>query len=302
MGLDTNGTKFLLYAKKHGLDFSKTAMIGRQFLYLSPEELASNLSLFGDTSGQETIDAIFNDYDGYSEGFLKYIGAKDIHSFDNAPYENATHIHDMNNPIPDEYKNQFSVVIDGGSLEHIFNFPTAIKNCIEMLKVGGYYLGITPANNFLGHGFYQFSPELYFRIFSEDNGFEIDNFLLFEDKKNAPWYSVKDPKTIGKRVTLTNSNPTYLLILAKKIRECEVFSITPQQSDYVHIWNNIDPNEIGSTENEKKPNDIIRMAKRMLPKGVKSHAKSHLSKLMPGPKDHFEFFEPFDPNEPGHAS
>ena len=68
-------------------------------------------------------------------------------------------------------KNKYTLVIDGGCLEHIFNFPVAIKNCMEMLQEGGHFIGITPANNLMGHGFYQFSPELYFRIFSKENGF-----------------------------------------------------------------------------------------------------------------------------------
>src|SRR5438477_418150 len=79
--------------------------------------------------------------------------------------------HDMNEPIPDKFKETYTAVLDGGSLEHVFNFPVAIKNCMEMVKVGGHYLAITPANNFFGHGFYQFSPELYFTVLSKENGF-----------------------------------------------------------------------------------------------------------------------------------
>jgi hypothetical protein len=30
---------------------------------------------------------------------------------------------------------------------------------------------VTPANNQMGHGFYQFSPELFFRVFSQENGY-----------------------------------------------------------------------------------------------------------------------------------
>lgn len=53
----------------------------------------------------------------------------------------------MNLPVPEVHKDSYTAVLDGGSLEHIFNFPVAIKNCMEMLKVDGQYLGITPVNN-----------------------------------------------------------------------------------------------------------------------------------------------------------
>ena len=77
----------------------------------------------------------------------------------------------MNLPIGDDLKRKFSVVIDGGTLEHVFNFPVAIKNCMQMLDVGGHFFVHTMANNFMGHGFYQFSPELFYRVFSPENGF-----------------------------------------------------------------------------------------------------------------------------------
>ena len=96
---------------------------------------------------------------------------KDTISIDASAYENATMVHDMNLPVGDELKQKFSVVIDGGTLEHVFNFPTAIRNCMEMLKVGGHFFAHTMANNFMGHGFYQFSPELFYRVFSPENGF-----------------------------------------------------------------------------------------------------------------------------------
>ena len=43
-----------------------------------------------------------------------------------------------------------------------------------MATVQDHFVRITPANNFFGHGFYQFTPELFFRIFSAANGFEVE--------------------------------------------------------------------------------------------------------------------------------
>jgi len=43
----------------------------------------------------------------------------------------------------------YTTVIDGGSLEHVFNFPQAIANCMNMVAVGGHFIGLSPANNFL---------------------------------------------------------------------------------------------------------------------------------------------------------
>ena len=235
MGLDANGTKFLMFARQRGVSFSKTAMIGRQSLLLSPAKLSTNLRSFGFESTAGQAKKLIQDSNEYSEGFLKLLGADEIVSFDASAYENASVVHDFNHPIPDKYKDQFSVVLDGGTLEHIFNFPAAIKNCMDMVAEGGHFLGITPANNQLGHGFYQFSPELYFRVFSEQNGFKLQNLIIFEETADSAWYEVADPDVVHERVTLRNNESSMLLIIAKKIRSVSVFE-TPQQSDYAAVW------------------------------------------------------------------
>ena len=96
MGLDINGTRFILYAKALGIDYSQSAMIGRQGLRLSPSELKTNLIELGFSFDEETIDFVFKEDHGYAEEFLRTLGAKNVHSFDNSDYEDATHILDMN--------------------------------------------------------------------------------------------------------------------------------------------------------------------------------------------------------------
>ena len=145
-------------------------------------------------------------------------------------------MHDMNNPIPDSLKSAFSAVIDAGTLEHVFNFPVALKNCMEMVQEGGHLLLMTPANNFMGHGFYQFSPELFFRVLSADNGYEVVRAIVCETSPDAPWYEVVDPALAGRRVEMLSSAPMYLLIQARGAGNAVVFEVTPQQSDYAVLW------------------------------------------------------------------
>jgi len=106
-----------------------------------------------------------------------------------------------------------------------------------MVKVGGHYISITPANNFMGHGFYQFSPEFFYRSFSPSNGFEIERLLFFESRgADAKWQETPDPAIVGKRVVFVNSVPVCLLVRARKVAEAKVFATMPQQSDYVATW------------------------------------------------------------------
>jgi len=47
MGLDVNGTRFMLYVKSKGVDFSQTGMIGRQLLRADRTQLHVNLFDYG---------------------------------------------------------------------------------------------------------------------------------------------------------------------------------------------------------------------------------------------------------------
>ena len=79
----------------------------------------------------------------------------------------------------------------------------------------GHFIQITVANNFIGHGFYQFSPELIHRVFSGENGFAVEAVVLHEMLAGGKWYRMHDSVRLGHRVELTTRSPSYLLTLAK---------------------------------------------------------------------------------------
>jgi hypothetical protein len=299
MGIDAHGARFLAYARSLGVEFGQTAMIGRQGLYVTPAEMRRILVAFGAAPSEAEVARICCGAEGYAERYLEQLGALAVHSFDYSDFEAATFVHDMNTPIPDEYAERYSVVLDGGSLEHIFDFPTAIRNCMQMTRVGGHYLAITPANNFLGHGFYQFSPELYFSVLSPENGFEIERMLAFEDRPDAPWYAVKNPREVRGRVTLTNAEPVFLLVIARRLARVPIFAHPPQQSDYLARWS---PDEATATTESASHGERplpVRIAKAVLPAAVRQSIRKALERP-PRPRRGFDpqFFERMDP-QPG---
>lgn len=262
MGLDINGIQSILYAKVQGVDFSKTAMIGRQGLHLSQSEFRNNLVNFGFSFDESIIEQIFTKEAPYAEDFFLSLGAKIVHSYDNSDYEGASHVHDMNKSIPEQHKQQYSVVCDSGSLEHIFNFPVAIKNCMEMVQVGGHYVGITPANNFMGHGFYQFSPELFYSVFTAENGFELVSLIAFEEDPKAEWYSLSIPAPTNVQGALTSSRrPIYLFVIAKRVENVGPMQSMPQQSNFITVWNSHNNDEKKLTKSDVKTNRTAMIPK-----------------------------------------
>ena len=180
----------------------------------------------------------------YADGFLRdFLGAESLSVLDYSDYEGADLVHDLNQPVPENLHGRFDAVIDGGALEHVFNFPMAISNLMKMTKVGGRVFLMLPANNLCGHGFYQFSPELMFRIFVGANGFALRRLILWEAKypsieltPGRVAYDVTDPEVVGDRVGLVSQGPVILIVEAEKIADIMPFATPPLQSDYVGHW------------------------------------------------------------------
>lgn len=243
MGLDTNGVRLLLESKLSGADFSSTLTLGRQGLHLTSHELRG---VFGRVAGRplsdrdarRLLDGAPGSGGSYCETLLRDLGASSIESIDASGYEGATILHDLNTEVPAALHDRFSCIVDGGTLEHVFDVPTAILNCMRMLKAGGHFLSITPTNNFSGHGFYQFSPELFFSVFTARTGFRVEAVYAFEDAPFATWFQAADPRSLGKRVTLCNSRPTYLAVRIKKLASSALdrAAIAAAQSDYAGLW------------------------------------------------------------------
>jgi hypothetical protein len=277
MGFDINGVKLLIKAKQFNVNFEKVITIGRQGLHLSEEEMRS-LLIKANLISNDNFEAFKTIK--YTNSFLELLGAKIIDSLDVSDYEEATIIHDLNLPLPNSFNFKYTLLIDGGSLEHIFNFPVAIKNCMELIQLNGYYIGITPTNNFLGHGFYQFSPELYYRIFSQSNGFRVIKMYFYVDKKDTAIYEVLDPLELRQRVTMVNMFPSYLFVIAQKIEEKEVFKEMPQQSDYEHLaWKKISYGEFTPSIKQKKLKWIKKFIPSFLKKWIMELSSSSIKKM-----------------------
>jgi hypothetical protein len=232
MGITTNCTKFLFYSKQQGASFDQSLMLGRQSLHASKTQIAEIMKRF---NYDEKIVQSIPFKDSYAEPLFKLLGAKTIDSIDFSDYEKASILHDLNDPVSENLKNHFSVIFDGGTIEHIFNIPTAFKNCMQMLKIGGHYLSVTPANNMFGHGFYQFSPELFYSLFSRRNGFEVKKVMLIVDGVKD-WYEVLNPAHVKSRIFLKNDRATMLMVIAEKIAEVDLSVLKVQQSDYEYTW------------------------------------------------------------------
>lgn len=117
------------------------------------------------------------------------LGYDGVESIDISDFEGAEHIVDMNYPLGKiDTVSRFDVLINNGSLEHIFHVPNCLDNITKMLKVGGHVIHMVPIHNWVDHGFYQISPGLLIDYYIA-NGFavrdgKIIQYIYSEDQKS----------------------------------------------------------------------------------------------------------------------
>lgn len=228
MAFEKHAAALFLKLRSDGVKFGRVLTLGHQSTRLSQKDYVRVLERLGRPA--EGVIPLFAD------DLLLALGGEQVQAMDFSGYEGAHLVHDLNQPVPKEWHEQYDLIFDGGTLEHVFNFPAAIKNCMQMLKPGGRIVSVTIPNNWCGHGFYQFSPELFYRVFSPASGFSVIEMYVAVSESNGPVYAVKDPAEVRSRVELCNDAPLYLLVHARRDEARPIFTQTPQQSDYEHYW------------------------------------------------------------------
>ncbi|MCL2247764.1 MAG: hypothetical protein FWC13_00680 [Oscillospiraceae bacterium] len=156
-----------------------------------------------------------------------------MESLDYSSYEGATIIHDLTKPVPEDLKNRFACVLDGGLLEHVYDYPVALKNAMDMVSIGGHLILCTPGNNHFGHGFYQFSPELFYSVLREENGFSNTKVYC---KFRRKWYLIKNPRETHSRSYFPPITDRLLLYVVSKKRTNVPDDVKAYQSDYEELW------------------------------------------------------------------
>jgi hypothetical protein len=247
MGLNYNDVRCLMEWRR-GRSGGKVATLGRLALTLHPKDISNLRKKFaGDRAALTWLDR-YRPAEFADDMFREVFKFEDVTSLDFSSYEGATITQDIGAPLRPDLAGQFDLAVDGGTLEHVFNLPVAIGNLMRLIRIGGAVYTQNPCNNLAGHGFYQFSPELMYRVFSRQNGFEISfvriaiaHSLSVEQTTDQPVYDVVDPAKYGGRVMLASNNPVVMMCLAVKQTDVEPFVQPVMQSDYVNKWSNAAP-------------------------------------------------------------
>jgi hypothetical protein len=81
---------------------------------------------------------------------------------------------DLNRNIPPQFSNHTSFLINVGTIEHIMDIYTGLKNCARLVTVNGALLMVVPKRIYPSHGFFDINPTLLYDFYGE-HGFSLIN-------------------------------------------------------------------------------------------------------------------------------
>lgn len=226
MGVGVNELRALAFGKRVGLlQLDRTVTLGRQQLFLSQCDHDQLVE-------KAVLDKAEFPASDFAEPLLKSLDADVVESIDASDYEGASIIADFNKPLGHQHHGKFTSYIDFGAMEHIFNAHQVLVNINKILQPNGTAMLLIPANGYLGHGFYQFSPEFFYSALTPQNGFSETMVILIDWDRPENWYYVKSPTVLRDRNHAPNKR-YQLLCFTRKIATID--SISAQQSDYENL-------------------------------------------------------------------
>lgn len=217
----------------------RTLMLGRQSFGIQTQfRWLYNRVLKETERSENRFD--FLQEDGFSETLFRKLGFGEIETMDFSDYEDASILHDLNHPVDKKLHKKFDFIFDGGTIEHVFNVPVALENVFNMLKPGGRFVSANGMNGWVGHGIYQFSPELVWSFWGRRAKCNVIKCL------GVPKVPVEgqgvlefpDPADKGVRLRLRGKTPegrSYLYYEVERQKESNLDG-SVLQSDYETKW------------------------------------------------------------------
>ena len=257
MGLNTVQTLKIMECVNNFEGIKSMCMVGKQTMRIDADVIQGYLQFRGmyfDSSKFEYFKKV-KEIDSYD--FFSAIGVEEVHAVDITPLEGADIVWDLNYPLTDKTNfSRFDFVLNGGTLEHIFDTKTANDNIALITKPGGIIIHMVPCAGYVDHGFISFSPT-YFIDYYKENNFLLQNIFMdfvMDSGEMDDWNSVysqdcrifQDYEGAGKHGDVNGFVNTMkrkldvgrvlLWCVARKTIHTKQKIEIPQQGLYVRMW------------------------------------------------------------------
>ncbi len=219
-------------------------IFGRQNVFVTLDEFESMMRARGLRPrplprGMPAVADIPSWTEGIQKGFTNdsalfwMLAGLKVEHLDCSSYEGAEHIHDLNHPVPKELCGRYQLVLDCGTMEHVFDVRSTLRNIDLLAAPGGRVLHVSQASNWIEHGYYQFSPTLFFDFYGVNHYDDMICWLADQgsaDLNRTPWDWYKWPSD-GRAPAFLSPNPVGIFFTAVR-GEGEPLARVPRQGEY----------------------------------------------------------------------
>jgi hypothetical protein len=202
--------------------------LGAPTLNFRSQDLVNQLLDYPDLASRMPKSWEFEDY----KGFFKGLGFSEIDVLDISDYEGANVIGDLNHGgLAGQIGRTYDLIYDSGTIEHIFDAPTALRTLASLVRIGGAIVHATPTNGFMDHGLWQLSPDL-FRTFYRSAGFSVltSAVFVFADRPYAVQADQNFYRQHGRKYIVERFPEAIAVFAAIKTRD--VSAVRIEMQDY----------------------------------------------------------------------
>ena len=249
MGISRGGARLIMEEARFWPFQGKLLQLGRQHTFLGADEFDSLATLHSIQTSNEYVPQNARtplQNSGYIDdgSFFAKLGFSSVESMDFSNDEKPTYVHDLNQPIEESLRGRFDTIYDGGTMEHVFDVRSVLKNIFDMLKIGGRIIHQSPSSNHVDHGFYMFSPTLFYDFYCANN-FKIHECLLIEYSVNhndEPWsiYEYEPGCLSGLSFGGFDRGKLLAIYITAEKTEDSTWDKLPQQNMYAKSWSDRD--------------------------------------------------------------
>jgi len=248
MGLARAAIHLLLQEARRRPMSGRVVTLGSQHVYATAEEVES-------MARGQGVTLRHHDFEPHREpalaargyvsdrSLLTSLGFTDVVRVDVSSYEACDEILDLNSPeTPAALRGEFDLVLDSGTLEHVFDFPAALRHCCRLVRPGGRIIHLTPSSNCVEHGFYSVSPTL-FHDFYRANRHEVADLFLCQiplDLPRGEWEVFDYLNAPLRMIPLGMLDQSIWFTWSVAIAPVQFDDVTPQQGFYEKTWRDAD--------------------------------------------------------------
>jgi len=246
--------------------------LGRLFVYFTHQELARWAREQGTELAPVERTGLSHDRRLAERGclddksFFELLGFSEVQSCDISDWEQADLIFDFGQPIPEELEGRFDVVVEAGTLLHVFDVPCALRNLHRLLAPGGRLIFcMPPVNNHVDLGFYSFSPTLFHDYFTANRyQIEYEYLLAFQAfwsrgvLHSPPWRVYRyTPGCLDKHSFGGFDDEMLAVFMVVTKTEESTAGVIPHQSYLQKLWSD-EKHLVRTTISEVQPDRVVR--------------------------------------------